>query len=243
MAFGEAALVLVCTTSSGSFLTPFMWNLFLISLCTLYAVKTRNLPENFNEAKFIGFTMYCTLVVWIAFIVLHMGTVNKALTMSFSFSLSASIPLILLFFPKLYIILLHPEKNVRSSYTTTKLIRCHFGNSQGAYDSKHLSSKTTRTSVQSASVRSSTKSSSLAGGGGVTRTASVHVPVTNIKGPIQVDNSTQTDMGKKKPVDEDVAQLVEACRRYTVNSSRSSTKSSSLAGGGGVTRTASVHVP
>ncbi|KHJ91361.1 hypothetical protein OESDEN_08774 [Oesophagostomum dentatum] len=128
-----------------------MWNLFLISLCTLYAVKTRNLPENFNEAKFIGFTMYCTLVVWIAFIVLHMGTVNKALTMSFSFSLSASIPLILLFFPKLYIIILHPEKNVRASYTTTKLIRCHFGNSQGAYDSKHLSSKTTRTSMQSGS--------------------------------------------------------------------------------------------
>ncbi|KAK6049251.1 7 transmembrane receptor [Cooperia oncophora] len=116
-------LVLVCTTSSGSFLTPFMWNLLLISLCTLYAVKTRNLPENFNEAKFIGFTMYCTLVVWIAFVVLHMGTVNKALTMSFSFSLSASIPLLLLFFPKLYIIILHPEKNVRASYTTTKLIR------------------------------------------------------------------------------------------------------------------------
>ncbi|VDK66477.1 unnamed protein product, partial [Cylicostephanus goldi] len=146
-----------------------------------------------------------------------MGTTNKALTMSFSFSLSASIPLILLFFPKLYIILLHPEKNVRASYTTTKLIRCHFGNSQGAYDSKHLSSKTTRTSVQSASVRSSTKSSSLAGGaagGGVTRTASVHVPVAATKSGIQVDSSTQTDMGKKKPVDEDVAQLVEACRRY-----------------------------
>ncbi|EYC24341.1 hypothetical protein Y032_0014g2448 [Ancylostoma ceylanicum] len=222
-------LVLVCSTSSGSFLTPFLWNLFLISLCTLYAVKTRNLPENFNEAKFIGFTMYCTLVVWIAFIVLHMGTVNKALTMSFSFSLSASIPLILLFFPKLYIIILHPEKNVRASYTTTKLIRCHFGNSQGAYDSKHLSSKTTRTSMQSGSVssRSSTKSSSLAGAG-VTRTASVHVPVTTPKGVVQVDNSTQTDTiggkfarsfsiaGKKKPValDEDVAQLVEACRRY-----------------------------
>ncbi|KIH47991.1 7 transmembrane receptor, partial [Ancylostoma duodenale] len=29
-------LVLVCSTSSGSFLTPFLWNLFLISLCTLY---------------------------------------------------------------------------------------------------------------------------------------------------------------------------------------------------------------
>lgn len=30
---------------------------------------------------------------------------------------------VLLFFPKLYIIVLHPEKNVRASYTTTKLIR------------------------------------------------------------------------------------------------------------------------
>ncbi|VBB31958.1 unnamed protein product [Acanthocheilonema viteae] len=123
-------MVLVCSTTTLAFLTPFFWNLFLISLCTLYAVKTRNLPENFNEAKFIGFTMYCTLVVWSAFIVLHLGTTNKALTMSFSFSLSASIALVLLFFPKLYIILLHPEKNVRASYTTTKLIRCHFGNSQ-----------------------------------------------------------------------------------------------------------------
>ncbi|KAK5967706.1 hypothetical protein GCK32_009699, partial [Trichostrongylus colubriformis] len=221
-------LVLVCSTSSGSFLTPFMWNLLLISLCTLYAVKTRNLPENFNEAKFIGFTMYCTLVVWIAFVVLHMGTVNKALTMSFSFSLSASIPLLLLFFPKLYIIILHPEKNVRASYTTTKLIRCHFGNSQGAFDSKHLSSKTTRASVQSGSVRSSTKSSSLAGGAagaGITRTSSVHVPVVTKATPGLVDCSTQTEdagkfartfsiVGKKKPIDEDVAQLVEACRRY-----------------------------
>ena len=150
-------MFLVCTSSSFAFMTPFLWNLFLISLCTIYAVKTRNLPENFNEAKFIGFTMYCTLVVWVAFIVLHLGTLNKALTMSFSFSLSASIALVLLFFPKLYIILFHPEKNVRASYTTTKLIRCHFGNSQGMSDSKHFSSKT-RTSSQSISIRSGTNS-------------------------------------------------------------------------------------
>lgn len=87
-----------------------------------------------------------------------MGTTHKALVMSFSYSLSASVALALLFFPKLYIILMHPEKNIRASYTTTKLIRCHFGNSQAAYDStskqQHLGSKTTaRTSVQSGSAR------------------------------------------------------------------------------------------
>ncbi|CAO4361706.1 unnamed protein product [Caenorhabditis nigoni] len=218
-------LILECDTETKSFLIPFFWDFFLISLCTLYAFKTRNLPENFNEAKFIGFTMYCTVVVWIAFLVLHMGTTHKALVMSFSYSLSASVALALLFFPKLYIILMHPEKNIRASYTTTKLIRCHFGNSQAAYDStskqQHLGSKTTaRTSVQSGSA---SKSSSM--GGGVTRTASVHVPVSR-GSTHSTDASTQTEAAskfsrsfsivgrKKQGLDDDVQQLVDACRRY-----------------------------
>ncbi|VDK43446.1 unnamed protein product [Anisakis simplex] len=205
-------MVLICSTTTFAFLSPFFWNLFLISLCTLYAVKTRNLPENFNEAKFIGFTMYCTLVVWSAFIVLHLGTTNKALTMSFSFSLSASVALILLFFPKLYIILFHPEKNVRASYTTTKLIRCHFGNSQGM-DSKHVSISKTRTSQQSVSSYP-------------TRTASVHISQSASQ-----DASTQTEslnlsskfsrtfsvLGTKRgnrAMDEEVLQLIDSCRRY-----------------------------
>uniref|UniRef100_A0A915E035 G-protein coupled receptors family 3 profile domain-containing protein n=1 Tax=Ditylenchus dipsaci TaxID=166011 RepID=A0A915E035_9BILA len=130
-------MVLVCPSSPLAFMAPF----------------TRNLPENFNEAKFIGFTMYCTLVVWGAFVVLYFNAVNKALTMSFTFSISGSIALALLFFPKIFIIVLHPEKNVRSSYTTTKLIRCHFGNSQAmGSDSKHFSSGKTRTSSQSISI-------------------------------------------------------------------------------------------
>ncbi|KHN88099.1 Metabotropic glutamate receptor 5, partial [Toxocara canis] len=210
--YQPSRMVLVCSTTTFAFLSPFLWNLFLISLCTLYAVKTRNLPENFNEAKFIGFTMYCTLVVWTAFIVLHLGTTNKALTMSFSFSLSASVALILLFFPKLYIILFHPEKNVRASYTTTKLIRCHFGNSQGM-DSKHVSVSKTRTSQQSVSSYP-------------TRTASVHIS----QSPSQ-DASTQTDSANpsskfartfsilaskrgSKAMDDEVMQLIDSCRRY-----------------------------
>ncbi|VDN50893.1 unnamed protein product [Dracunculus medinensis] len=204
-------MVLTCSTTTFAFLSPFLWNLFLITLCTLYAFKTRNLPENFNEAKFIGFTMYCTLVVWTAFIVLHLGTTNKALTMSFSFNVSASVALALLFFPKLYIIIFHPEKNVRASYATTKLIRCHFGNSQGM-DSKNMSSiSKLRTSQQSFSSHP-------------TRTASIHVS----QSPSQ-DASTQTDSnnssfartfsvlgGKRgsKMINDDVMQLIECCRRY-----------------------------
>lgn len=40
--------------------------IFLVPLCTIYAFKTRKIPENFNEAKYIGFTMYrYVIVAWI----------------------------------------------------------------------------------------------------------------------------------------------------------------------------------
>lgn len=170
--FAPRRMVLICAWSQWAFLAPFMWNFILVLFCTLYAFKTRNLPENFNEAKFIGFTMYCTLVTWGAFVVLYVNAVNKALTASFTFSLSASIALCLLFFPKIFIILLRPEKNVRSSYTTTKLIRCHFGNAAQASafsDSKqHISGTFSKT-------RNSSQSLSIGAGSCPTRTASLHV--------------------------------------------------------------------
>ena len=48
--------------------------MILIILCTVYAVKTRKIPSNFNEAKYIGFTMYSTCIVWMAFIPIFFGT-------------------------------------------------------------------------------------------------------------------------------------------------------------------------
>ena len=33
-------------------------------------------PENFNEAKFIGFTMYTTCIIWMAFVPIYFGTGN-----------------------------------------------------------------------------------------------------------------------------------------------------------------------
>lgn len=120
-------VILRCNTTTLGILGPFGFDFGLIALCTLYAIKTRNLPENFNEAKFIGFTMYTTCIVWLAFVTIYFGSDRKSITMCFCFSLSASVTLVLLFFPKIYIILLQPQKNVRSSYATSKVIRCHFG--------------------------------------------------------------------------------------------------------------------
>lgn len=53
-----------------------VYNMFLILMCTLYAFKTRKIPENFNEAKYIGFTMYSTCIVWLAFVPIYFGSKN-----------------------------------------------------------------------------------------------------------------------------------------------------------------------
>lgn len=96
-------------------------------MCTLYAFKTRNVPENFNEAKFIGFTMYTTLVIWIAFVVIYLSSEHRVTTLSLCISFSSLFALFLLFFPRCYIIIFKPEKNNRSFFTTTKNVRCHIG--------------------------------------------------------------------------------------------------------------------
>ena len=66
-----------CKTDDISFLVSLVYNMFLIIICTLYAVKTRKIPENFNESKFIGFSMYTTCIIWLAFIPIYFGTLNS----------------------------------------------------------------------------------------------------------------------------------------------------------------------
>ncbi|KAH6932178.1 hypothetical protein HPB50_003489 [Hyalomma asiaticum] len=113
--------LLVCLASVNligytlSLIYPFM----LVIVCTVYAVLTRKIPEAFNESKYIGFAMYTTCVIWLAFLPIYLTTwrhVNLNLTsMAMAVSLSGTVTLICFFFPKLYIIVLHPEKNVRQS--------------------------------------------------------------------------------------------------------------------------------
>ncbi|XP_069676283.1 metabotropic glutamate receptor 1-like [Periplaneta americana] len=122
-------VVLACNTTPLGVVAPLAFDFFLIALCTLYAIKTRNVPENFNEAKFIGFAMYTTCVIWIAFVPIYFGSDSKVITMCMCVTLSAMVTLVFLFLPKMYIILLRPERNNRALFTTSKSIRCHIGSS------------------------------------------------------------------------------------------------------------------
>lgn len=118
---------LICNTTTLGIIAPLGFDFFLIAMCTVYAVKTRNVPENFNEAKFIGFTMYTTLVIWAAFVPIYFGSKHKVITLCLCISFSAEVALVLLFMPRVYIILFRPDKNNRSAFTTSKDVRCHIG--------------------------------------------------------------------------------------------------------------------
>lgn len=70
-------VILKCRMQDISFLLSQLYNIILITVCTIYAIKTRKIPENFNESKFIGFTMYTTCIIWLAFIPIYFGTGNS----------------------------------------------------------------------------------------------------------------------------------------------------------------------
>ncbi|KAJ8731689.1 hypothetical protein PYW07_004853 [Mythimna separata] len=112
--------MLVCDSYvDASYTIAFFYPVVLIVVCTVYAVLTRKIPEAFNESKHIGFTMYTTCVIWLAFVPLYFGTAShvplRVTSMAVTISLSASVTLVCLFSPKLYIIIVHPERNVRAS--------------------------------------------------------------------------------------------------------------------------------
>ncbi|CAK9299002.1 unnamed protein product [Gordionus sp. m RMFG-2023] len=114
---------LVCSTSlDSSYLICLAYPLLLILVCTVYAVLTRKIPEAFNESKYIGFTMYTTCIIWLAFVPIYIITANniplRITTICVSVSLSATTALCCLFTHKLYIIILHPERNVRQTMMT-----------------------------------------------------------------------------------------------------------------------------
>uniref|UniRef100_A0A4W4F2K5 G-protein coupled receptors family 3 profile domain-containing protein n=1 Tax=Electrophorus electricus TaxID=8005 RepID=A0A4W4F2K5_ELEEL len=121
--------VLKCDISDLSLICSLGYSILLMVTCTVYAIKTRGVPETFNEAKPIGFTMYTTCIIWLAFIPIFFGTSQSAermyiqtTTLTMSLSLSASVSLGMLYMPKVYIIIFHPEQNVPKRKRSFKAI-------------------------------------------------------------------------------------------------------------------------
>jgi len=94
-----------CAASLPGFVTSLAYNVLLVSVCSYYAFRTRGLPDNFNESRYIALCVYATLVIWVAFVPSYFttfGAFQQVIILSSALVFNPTVVLLCLYAPKVY---------------------------------------------------------------------------------------------------------------------------------------------
>ena len=82
--------------------------------CSIFAFRARKLPENYNEARYTSFAMFSFCLAWLFFLPLYFSMeteIDREIVILVISFLSTVARLLILYGPKLIVILFHPEEN------------------------------------------------------------------------------------------------------------------------------------
>ena len=113
---------LYCSFGYG-FLATCAYNAILILLCCYYAFRTRSVPDNYNESKFIGVSVYSNVVVCLSVVAVHSvakAALHKVAIVCVALIVNAYLHTLCVYVPKIYAVRVISDDNDQSRSLSTK---------------------------------------------------------------------------------------------------------------------------